>query len=593
MGISKLMLMATMRHARNGCEDPATSSPLPPLAPLPPPQERWKTMLDVEAANIPADIFDRVFPAAPVPNPAVLNDNTLEDMQLADWCRSQCHTQGGCDLFYKMVSRPTTNINLLMYRQDMIQRAHPEWQSLMKELAGLEKGTLWLFTLPERMEDVWPLPLLYPSLPVLRKINRHPTCLTAFHAYRIWITPILQIVIPVMSILGPWLYMRYRMGWKLTLGQYFQLAKFMFMQSLAGATTYEKASRISMLFMYAFMFIYGIIQTIEISKMLHAVKKQMVERVQNIQRFVREAHHLVSQWFPGPVPPCPIIPSGMAGMHALWLDKPLRDSIASLVSRLYELDVSLACRRLMDEGWTPVKYRLSKPNKTHQMCYGMKNPVLTGKQTTNPMCLSSNILVTGPNAAGKSTYVRSIGANIILSQTLGICCAQRMEASPVSAILSYMRVQDLLGTGSLFETEVAHCAGILRTAAAVQEHGGSAVIFFDEPMHSTPPMEGEAAAYAVLQHLGNMPNIRTIVTSHYHRLTELPASRWRNVSMDAKKTPAGTYVFPYRIQPGPSFQSIALELLHGTDKLPASVVQNAIKFKSSISKSKKTKKDEP
>jgi len=552
--------------------------------------DKWKSMMDI---TTPTDIFDRIFPSSPVPEPALLNDNTLEDMQLADWCKSQCHTKGGCELFYKMVSHPTTSVQVLLHRQNMIKRTRSDWHDNMKHLAEMEKSILWMYSLPENMNDVWPLPLLYPSAPLVRRINKSPKCLGVFHAYRIWITPILQIVVPVLSIFGPWFYMRYRVGWKLTLGQYFQLMKFMLSQSMAGATPYEKTTRIAMIVMYAIMFVYGIIQTIQISKMLSAVSRQMVERVDSIKRFVNIAHSMVTEWVENPSDPVrqlPMIPDGMAGMYALWLDKSLRDNICSLVGRLYELDVSLTCNRLLSNGWSYVNYRMSSPNKHHHMCYGMKNPVLTGKQTKNPMCLSSNILITGPNAAGKSTYVRSIGANIILSQTLGICCARRMEAAPVSAILSYMRVRDVLGSGSLFETEVAHCAGILRIAAAIQEHGGKAVIFFDEPMHSTPPLEGEAAAYAVLQHLGNMPNIRTIVTSHYHRLTELPAPTWRNISMDAIKTQSGTYRFPYKIRSGPSFQSIALELLHGTDKLPASVVQNAIKLKSSISKSKK---DEP
>lgn len=558
--------------------------------------DKWRSMMNIDATTVAGDIFDRVFPAPPVPEPALLNDNTLEDMQLENWCKSQCQTKGGCHLFHKMVSHPTTNVPVLLYRQNLVKRTREEWHQHMKELAGMEKNILWMYSLPEKMTDMWPLPLLYPSAPIIRRINKSPTCLGLFHAYRIWMTPVLQIVVPLMSILGPWFYLRYKVGWKLTLGQYFQLMKFMIVQSMAGATPYEKTTRIIMMVVYALMFFYGIVQTIQISKMLSAVSRQMVERVESIQRFVSVAHSMVAEWVENPNDPrdpvrqLPVIPDGMAGMYALWLDKPLRDSIASLVSRLYELDVSLTCKRLLGEGWSFVNYRMSAPNKHHHMCYGMKNPVLTGKQTKNPMCMSSNMLITGPNAAGKSTYVRSIGANIILSQTLGVCCSRRMDAAPVSAILSYMRVRDVLGSGSLFETEVAHCAGILRTAAAIQEHGGKAVIFFDEPMHSTPPLEGEAAAYAVLQHLGNMPNIRTIVTSHYHRLTELPEPTWRNISMDAIKTPTGAYRFPYRIRPGPSFQSIALELLQGTDKLPASIVQNAIKLKSSISKSKK--KDE-
>lgn len=537
--------------------------------------------MDLESDNIPADIFERVCPFEPVPSPVLINENTLEDVQLSEWCRKQPCTMGGSDLFYKMVSQPTTHTGLLRSRQDMVRRARSQWSEEMKELSSLEKGVLWIYTLPDTMENAWPLPLLFPSVPLLRRLNLSSRGLGMFHMYRIWLTPIFQIVMPIMSILGPWFYLRLRMGWKLSLGQYFMLMKFLIAQSMAGAEWHEKVMRIVMMLVYSFMFIYGIIQTIEVSRMLLRVKQQMIERVRGIQEFVARAHALVSKWDKRSVS-MPVIPDGMVGVHALWLDKSLRESLLSLMKRLYELDVSLACRRLVDrEKWTFVRYM---PPGSHHACHGMRCPVLPGKQTSNPMCLNKNIIVTGPNAAGKSTYVRSIGANIILSQTLGISCSRGMQASPVSAILSYMRVRDVVGSGSLFETEVRHCSGIIAAATEIQESGGTAVILFDEPMHSTPPLEGESAAYAVLEHLGSLSNIRTVVTSHYHRLTTLPEDRWRNVSMDATKTPSGTYVFPYRLQPGPSFQSIAIELLRGTDMLPEAVVQKALKFKSSLCK---------
>lgn len=539
----------------------------------------------LEEDEMPKDLMtlmEQVFPMDPLQSPAMLRTNTLEDIQLSSWSREQAITQGGRHRFHQMLSHPTTSIALLTERQDRIRRANPAWAEPVREAAGLERDLLWIYTLPERMDDAWPLPLLFPTWPLFRKINHSHRMLCLYHVYRIWMTPLLQCVVPAMSLLGPWFYMRYRVGWKLTLMEYFQLIKFLVRQSMASANAQERSSRLFTIAVYALMFVYGIIQTVEVSRMLHTVTQKMKQRVRNIQRFVDLAYDLVSQWDPSFVDVKPRVPDGMAGLHALWLDASLRDHIAALVRRFYDLDVSLTCRRLVDtERWCYVRY--TGQHGHPPTCFGMRNPILPRKQTSNPMCLSKNLVMTGPNAAGKSTYVRSICANMLCSQSLGICCARRMEMSPVSAILSYMRVVDVVGSGSLFEMEVAHCSDILRTATDIQRLGGTAVIFFDEPMHSTPPLEGEAAAYAVLEHLGNLSNIRTVVTSHYHRLTRLPSERWTNVSMEAIQDPRTQgYRFPYRIRPGPSFQSIALELLQGTDKLPASVVQNAIKFKSSL-----------
>jgi hypothetical protein len=549
-------------------------------------EEMLNNMLDIEDHDgVYNEVIDRVFPIQNVPSPTIISENTLEDMQLTDWAKGQGYTKGGKALFHQILSMPTTDISMLLKRQQNIQNASPEWSGTMTELAYLEKDILWIYTLPEKLNDVWPIPLLFPSLPLLKRINRSENILNLYHFYRIWLTPLLQLVIPIMSILGPWFYLRYRIGWKLTIVQYFKLISFVMQQSMVDADFYQKSTRMFTLMLYGFMFIYSIVQSIDISRMLFSVKKKLVSRIHNIKRFVDEAYELVNKWNPGIISK-PILPSGMAGIYTIWLNGDLRKQIADLMSRFYELDVSLSCRKLMIQNdWSFVKYHEKQNTISKTKCYGMRNPILGDKQRKNPMCLAKNIIITGPNAAGKSTYVRSIGANILCSQTLGISCSKNMEIVPVFAILSYMRVRDIVGSRSLFETEVEQCSNIIKTATEIQKNNQNAVIFFDEPMHSTPPLEGESAAYAVLEHLGTLSNIRTIVTSHYHRLTKLPAEKWVNLSMDAiynEKT--DQYMFPYKIRQGPSFQSIAIELLKGTDKLPSSVVQNAIKFKSDICK---------
>lgn len=546
-------------------------------------KQKLNNMLDIDTTETSIDdVLERVFPRRNVPNLAVISENTLDDLQLTDWAKKQGYTKGGRALFHQIMSMPTTDIQMLLRRQSNIRNALPEWSETMNELAQLEHDVLWIYTLPEKLHDVWPIPLLFPSLPLLRRMNGSDRMLNMYHFYRIWLTPLLQLVIPVMSVLGPWFYLRYRIGWKLTIVQYFQLIKFVMQQAMADADFYQKSTRMFTFMLYGFMFVYGIVQSIDISRMLFSVRRKLLDRISNIKRFVDTAYDLINKWEPNSISK-PIIPSGMSGIYALWLHSDLRHSVADLMDRFYDLDVSLSCRKLMIEHkWSFVKYH--DPSCATK-CYGMRNPVLDNSQKRNPMCLSKNIVITGPNAAGKSTYVRSIGANIVCSQTLGISCSKRMETCPVSAILSYMRVRDVVGFRSLFETEVDQCSTIIKAATEIQKKGQRAVIFFDEPMHSTPPLEGEATAYAVLQHLGNLSNIRTIVTSHYHRITSLPTDMWVNLSMDANYNKStGTYVFPYRIRNGPSFQSIAIELLKETDMLPPSVVQNAIKFKSDICK---------
>jgi DNA mismatch repair protein MutS len=206
-------------------------------------------------------------------------------------------------------------------------------------------------------------------------------------------------------------------------------------------------------------------------------------------------------------------------------------------------------------------------------------------QVRNPASLSKNLIITGPNAAGKSTYVKSILTNIILAQSLGISCAYKAQVTPVHALGSFMRISDELGSKSLFEAEVKRCAELIVQAEKTSAEGKLATYFLDEPMHSTPPIEGSATSKAVIEYIGNLPGIRVLVTTHYHDIITMDSSQFRNISMDAieEGMEGGTkmYSFPYKIQSGASYKSIALELLE-KNKLPSTIVERAISIKNNL-----------
>jgi DNA mismatch repair ATPase MutS len=147
-----------------------------------------------------------------------------------------------------------------------------------------------------------------------------------------------------------------------------------------------------------------------------------------------------------------------------------------------------------------------------------------------------------------------------------------------------MRISDELGTMSLFEAEVKRCADLIAQAEITSSQGLKALYFLDEPMHSTPPIEGSATSKAVIEFIARLPGVRVLATTHYHDLTSMDPTHFHNVSMDAIKTQTGTkYIFPYKIQKGPSFKCIALELLE-ENKLPSIIIQEAIRIKDELVK---------
>jgi DNA mismatch repair protein MutS len=214
----------------------------------------------------------------------------------------------------------------------------------------------------------------------------------------------------------------------------------------------------------------------------------------------------------------------------------------------------------------------------------MKNPLLLEDQITNPVSIEKNIIITGPNAGGKTTYVKSILSNIILAQTIGITYCSKSEITIYDCIYSFMRINDVLGSKSYFEAETEYCSKMIKIAKDLNDNNKKGLLIMDEPMHSTPPIEGMSTAYAVAKYIGDLQNIKLIITTHYHKLIDLEIDypdKFINLSVNAEILPNNKFNFTYKIHKGYSKQCIALELLE-KQKFPLDVIESAIKMKNKL-----------
>jgi DNA mismatch repair protein MutS len=244
---------------------------------------------------------------------------------------------------------------------------------------------------------------------------------------------------------------------------------------------------------------------------------------------------------------------------------------------------------LLSREWSNVSY------STQTIFWDAKNPILKSDQVANPVNLNKNIIVTGPNAGGKTTYVKTILANVILGHTIGITYSLRSQMILYDTINSFMRVSDILGTRSYFEAEAEYCLNMIKKAVDISTTQKRGLFLMYEPMHSTPPTEGMATAYAVIEYLSKLNGITLIITTHFHKLVkleELYPDKFINLSVDAiavKEKATDTdntntknrYIFPYKIKRGYSYLCIAIELLD-IKEFPSIIIDNAIKMKNKI-----------
>ena len=107
----------------------------------------------------------------------------------------------------------------------------------------------------------------------------------------------------------------------------------------------------------------------------------------------------------------------------------------------------------------------------------------------------------------------------------------------------------------------------------------------DEPMHSTPPIEGVAVAFSVAEYLGKLKGITLIITTHFHNLIELEdlyKSSFINLNVNALfNKDTKSYDFDYKINKGGSTQIIAIELLE-KHKFNKEIINSAIEMKNKL-----------
>lgn len=174
-----------------------------------------------------------------------------------------------------------------------------------------------------------------------------------------------------------------------------------------------------------------------------------------------------------------------------------------------------------------------------------------------------NVIVTGPNAGGKSTVVKGLIINIIMAQSLGIAAAKTFTFTPFKNIMTYLNITDDIAAGnSHFK------AGVLRAKElieVVEKQTGNNFSFtaVDEVFNGTSSEEGQAAAYSLIDQLGNYPNNICATITHFPKVTllEQHTENFTNYRVTVKKDASGKIVYPYKLEKGISNQSIALDIL--------------------------------
>jgi DNA mismatch repair protein MutS len=181
------------------------------------------------------------------------------------------------------------------------------------------------------------------------------------------------------------------------------------------------------------------------------------------------------------------------------------------------------------------------------------------------------IVLTGPNMAGKSTWMRQVALIVLLAQAGSFVPAASARIGLVDAIYTRIgAVDDLAGGRSTFMVEMLETASVLR---GVTDRG---LVLLDEIGRGTSTHDGMAIAWAVIEELATgSARPRAIVATHYHELAALARIHPGITLMRAavEERPDGI-VFSHRIEPGGADRSFGIEVARLAG-LPAAVLDRA------------------
>ncbi len=181
------------------------------------------------------------------------------------------------------------------------------------------------------------------------------------------------------------------------------------------------------------------------------------------------------------------------------------------------------------------------------------------------------LLLTGPNMAGKSTYLRQVALITLLAQIGSFVPARSARIGLVDRIFTRVGAEDDIASGkSTFMVEMEETATILYHAT------GHSLIILDEIGRGTSTYDGLAIARAVVEHLHNVTAARTLFATHYHELAsmaeELP--RLRVYTMAISEDEEGEIVFLHRVTPGSIGRSYGVHVAKLAG-MPMSIVRRA------------------
>lgn len=237
------------------------------------------------------------------------------------------------------------------------------------------------------------------------------------------------------------------------------------------------------------------------------------------------------------------------------------DSMSGLIQNIKDKKVNSATLLLKSDA----------SNKTNKTIFkDAYYPALMNEEThvKNTCDFSKSIILSGPNASGKTTILKTSIINTILTQQFGYGCYKEATITPYKFIHCYLNIPDTSGRDSLFQAEARRCKDIIDSIDANPEDKHFCA--FDELYSGTNPEDAIASSLAFMKYISSNKNVSSILTTHYNKVCRKLEKNKRVQNYNMKTLSTGNYT--YKLEKGISNIKGGVKVL--TDlNYPSSIVE--------------------
>lgn len=458
----------------------------------------------------------------------------------------------------------------------------------IKDVSQFENDIFWLWKEHSKETKSY-LDLVFFKGFILDFLNKNEFILKLYNLFQIVISPFMNIITPIICVIIPYLFFKLTSKLNINFSDYFKILNI----SAEGEKSILYAQYISA-GLWLLYYIHSIYTSLTLSLNTNKIINIIHNRVNNISHCIRKIHFINEKYrhyFD-----CELIPKICSNLWSSVFDK--KPSLFSnkgkiLVTYRYLLNNKQLLKPYIlllgkvDSFLSIIKLYSNSETLKNSFCfptylenntpnYNSKNvwhPYLDNeKAISNDFILGSenknNSIITGPNAGGKSTFIKSIIISILLSQTIGISSCKNLSITPFFKLETYLNIPDVKGKESLFEAEVHRALSYINNISKLEKNKFSFIVM-DEIFNSTNPEEGISGAYSICKKISSFKNNLSIITTHFSYLTKLEkeTNHFINYKIPILKKKSNI-LYPYKIKMGISKQFIAIDLLKekGFDK---------------------------